>query len=165
MIKLLCLLLKINYLFNELLTRGDISSKQRRQDAGYENKPYSDGTFCNISGSPACGFPGSVSSGEASLSDLKGPYDGVKLGLNFHPVGRGVGFMLDVGEIGYNFAKGSYSDASSGFFGLVTGKIVEVGLGGFAGASAFGREIVERAGGVTSWFAEKAYGQQPWRKP
>jgi hypothetical protein len=154
-----------SYLFNELLSRGEVSSKQRLQDSGYEKTKYDDGTYCNIFGSPACGHPGSVSASANSLSDLKGTYDGVKFGLNFHPIGRGFGFVLDVGEITYNGAKGHFSDASNGFFGVLTGKIVEIGTRGFAGASVYGQEIVQRVGGVTSWFAEKAYGARPWKDP
>jgi hypothetical protein len=155
----------LGYLFNELMHRGGVSPQQRRRDAGYENTPYDDGTYCNISGSPACGHPGSVSAGEASVGDLKGPYDAVKLGLNFNPVGRSIGTVLDAVEIGYNAWNGNYSDAASGTFGVLTGKIVEIGTRGFAVGSAYAREIVERAGGITSWFSEKAYGTQPWRKP
>jgi hypothetical protein len=159
------LLNPFGYLFNELLSRGSVSSQQRRREAGYEPTPYDDGTFCNISGSPSCGHPGNATPGEASVGALKGPYDAFKLGLNVNPIGRGFGLVLDAGEIGYNTYKGNYGDAANGTFGVLTGKIVEIGMRGFAGASVYGREIVERIGGVTSWFAEKVYGGQPWRDP
>jgi RHS repeat-associated protein len=51
------------YLFNELLTQGNRLAAQQR--AGYKETSYSDGTYCNIQGSPACGSP----SGAGSAGD------------------------------------------------------------------------------------------------
>ncbi len=49
-----------SYLFNELLHSGP-GAMQR---AGYKETAYADGTYCNIQGSPSCGYPQGAGSRE-----------------------------------------------------------------------------------------------------
>jgi RHS repeat-associated protein len=73
------------YLFNELLHSGP-GAMQR---AGYKETAYADGTYCNIQGSPACGYPG-ASAGEGSPLT-------VQLGVGGQ---AGAGLIGVAGEVG-----------------------------------------------------------------